>query len=236
MSINDGLHLLNQLMQSDSGRSDSGSAVEYDRAQQAALMDTAEMARKFIVSRMQRKWPQSGAGGEFPAKRSDERGGGGPYGGLDRAIIVQKGVLEAVWTDVKLKNGRRNTDLSYKRTKPHIAMVMVNPEATDTSKGRRLQRYAKYLQTGWTLNTNKKRKYMDVGQKGHVPRKQRNKGVAVPGKVQPPRPFLEQVILMNYQPELVQNYRRVMRSLLPDHMKSLADTARLTITYNPPTY
>ena len=136
-----------------------------------------------------------------------------------------------------MRTGSLRESITYTRVSENSRIIGVDPNFSyDRSKGKRLQRYSNYLQTGWTINTTDKRKYKDVGISGHTSKSKRRLGISVPGKVQPPRPFIENVINWGYDSDLKMHYASELRKRLPDHLKNLADNAKLLVEFRPPSY
>lgn len=247
--VRKGVELLNYLASRDTSSSpDSDYELIWNDAQQKALIDTANEAKKFIASHMQRDWNKDGerssAGGEPPAKRT---------GSLVNSLKVQLGdtsielVKEEVVKKGRMRMSRRGrmyqkktttTSETFKRVtrNKNVAKVFVDPEAKDKSRGRRLQLYSIYLQTGWILGGGRPGmiKRLPKGQRGDTPKRQRKGKIGHPGRVQPPRPYLELPIKYNYVPVLQQFYRQRLEKYLPGHLKKFASRSNLTVTYEAP--
>lgn len=247
--VRKGIDLLNYLSSRDaSGSPDSDYENTWNGAQQMALIDTANKAKEFIASHMQRDWNSNGerssAGGEPPAKRT---------GSLVNSLKVQLGdtsielVKEEIVKKGRMRMSRRGRMYQKKTTttsetfqkvtrNKNVAKVFVDPEAKDKSKGRRLQLYSIYLQTGWVLGGGRPGmiKRLPKGQRGDTPKRQRKDKVGEPGRVQPPRPYLELPIKYNYVPFLQQFYRQQLEKYLPVHLKRFASRSNLTVTYEAP--
>lgn len=247
--VTKGIDLINLLAGRDTSASpDSGYEATFNYAQQIALMNTANKAKEFIAGFMQRDWNNAGekssAGGEPPAKRT---------GSLVNSLKTQLGdtsielVKEEVVKKGRMRMGRRGkmfqkqtttTTETFKRVtrNKNVAKVFVDPEARDRSKGRRLQLYAIYLQTGWVLGGGRPGviKRLPKGQRGDTPKRKRKDKIGEPGRVQPPRPYLELPIKYNYVPFLQQFYRQQLEKYLPGHLKKFASRSTLTVTYDAP--
>lgn len=243
--VHAGINLLNALAQRTVGRS----AEEQDRsgweyARGNALKMTSQKVKEYIEGFMQREWPPSSKGYQPPAKRTGLHGGS-----LSESLIFQIGEeeIQSVTTTVAKKGRMRMSRKGrmFQKTKvmtveefqkvvvnKNSSRIFVNPQAEDRSRGKRLQYYSKYLQTGWVLGGNTgRRKRLDKGRRGDTPKREREKGIAQPGRVQPPRPFLDLPIRYRQQAFFQHYYRARLREYLPDHMKHLANEATLKFEY-----
>lgn len=242
-----GVELLNYLASRDTSSSpDSDYELIWNDAQQKALIDTANEAKKFIASHMQRDWNKDGerssAGGEPPAKRT---------GSLVNSLKVQLGDLRSETVTRKVYSKRISFNKRYKtmyrkskmvtstelvRYNKNIARVTAGGSEHDKSRGRRLHLYSIYLQTGWILGGGRPGmiKRLPKGQRGDTPKRQRKGKIGHPGRVQPPRPYLELPIKYNYVPVLQQFYRQRLEKYLPGHLKKFASRSNLTVTYEAP--
>lgn len=243
------IDLLNYLASRDTSSSpDSDYESSWNYAQQIALMDTANKAKEFIASHMQRDWNKDGerssAGGEPPAKRTGSLVNslktqlGDTSIELVREEIVKKGRMRMSRRGRMYQKKTTTTNETYKKVtrNKNVAKVIVDPEAQDKSKGRRLQLYSLYLQSGWVLGGGRPGmvKRLPKGQRGDTPKRQRKNKIGEPGRYQPPRPFLELPIMYNYVPFLQQFYRQQLEKYLPGHLKKFASRSNLTVTYNAP--
>lgn len=239
--VHAGINLLNALAQRTVGRS----AEEQDRksweyARGNALKMTSQKVKEYIEGFMQREWPKSSEGYKPPARRT---------GSLAESLTFQIGEeeIQSV-TKTIAKKGRMRMSRKgrmFQKTKvmtveefQNVAVnrnssrIFVNPEAKDKSKGKRLQYYSKYLQTGWILGGKSGgRKRLDKGQRGDTPKRERKKGITHPGRVQPPRPFLDLPIRYRQQAFFQHYYRARLREYLPDVLKHLANEATLKFEY-----
>jgi hypothetical protein len=244
-AVKKAIDLLNMLASRDTtGSPDSDYEGQWNAAQRIALKRTADKAREFIVSHMQRDWNKEGerssAGGEPPAKRT---------GSLAKSITTTLGdtsielVKQQVAKKGRLRMSRRGriyqkqtmtTTEGYANVtrNTNTAKVIVDENAADRSKGKRLQLYSKYLQTGWVLGGNTGSiKRMDKGTRGDTPKRKRLGKVGQPGRVQPPRPFLDLPIRYNYVVVLQAYYKAQLYKYLPSYLKRFATRSNLTVTY-----
>lgn len=114
------------------------------------------------------------------------------------------------------------------------ALVYVDA-SMDRSKGRRLSKYANYLESGWILGGRPNTVYrMSKGRRGDVPGRTRDQGVSVPSRTQPPRPYMSLPFRYGEIPLIVLRYRWELRKRLPSELRRLADTAQLKVEYVPP--
>lgn len=242
-----GINLLNYLASRDTSSSpDSDYELIWNDAQQMALIETAKKAKEFIASHMQRDWNKDGerssAGGEPPAKRT---------GSLVNSLKVQLGDLKSELVTKKVFSKRMSFNKRHKtmyrkskmvtstelvRYNKNVARVTAGGSEHDKSKGRRLQLYSIYLQTGWVLGGGRPGmiKRLPKGQRGDTPKRQRKNKIGEPGRVQPPRPYLELPIKYNYVTFLQQFYRQQLEKYLPGHLKKFASRSILTVTYEAP--
>ena len=105
----------------------------------------------------------------------------------------------------------------------------------DMSEGKRLSKYSKYLESGWTIpgDYSIKRK-LGIGRPGNAPKSVRKSGVAVRSNVQPPRYYMKIPFIRNEIPWIKAKYRRELRRRFPPELRYLADTATLNVQYIPP--
>ncbi len=246
--VHQGINLLNALAERSLGRSaEEHDRSRWERARGNALKETSEKVKAYIESFMQRDWNAQGgkssAGGEPPARRT---------GSLAESLVYEIGEedIQSVTTTIQKKGRMRlsRKGRMYQKVKSmtveefqkviinkNSSRIFVNPKADDRSKGKRLQYYSKYLQTGWVLGGRSgRRKRMDKGMRGDTPRRERKDKVGHPGRVQPPRPFLDLPIRYNQQAFFQHYYRGRLREYLPDHMKHLANEATLKFEYTRP--
>lgn len=242
MSRQDITAALNTLAKLGSG-SKAGNVSDADRklweaAQRRALDATAQKAKEFIASFMQVKGPPddiSSGAGEPPRKRT-----GSLLRGLMHSVGTQKLTEKSQLVQTKRSKKRKWVKgLVAVEKDSHKAKVFMSPgNDGDTSKGGRRHLYSKYLQSGWVLGggTGKPRT-LPKGRRGDVPRKERKQYIAVPGRVQPPRPYMDLPVRYGYQAELQKYYRSQLRTYLPQKLQYLADDpvgSKLSVTYIPP--
>jgi hypothetical protein len=120
------------------------------------------------------------------------------------------------------------------KIKNDTGYIYVNPKA-DKSKGRRLSKYSKYLESGWILRGRPNISYkLPKGRDGNVPSNERNQGISHPGKVQPPRPYMSLPFRYGEVPRIKARYRWELKKRLPPELQYLADQAQLKVEYIPP--
>lgn len=205
VSLSDDLRKLAKLSGYAIGGAVSASQSQLDRIRDEALDATAAWVRDSLIkARISRPWPPSADAYQPPAHRRPPAGSGSLLTAIDS------------------------------KRKGNVALVHVNA-SKDNSKGRRLSKYANYLESGWILGGRPgvKRRFK-VGRKGNVPKKVRDQGIAVPGRVQPPRYYMKIPFIRNEVPWIKAKYRRELRRRLPDDLKYLADKAEITVQYVPP--
>lgn len=181
------------------------SQSKLDQIRDEALQATLEWVREELVrKRISRPWPPSSAAYQPPATRKSPAGSGSLM-----ASIASKA-----------KNG---TGYVYVDT------------TKDRSKGRRLSKYSKYLESGWVLGGRPATPYkLPRGRSGNVPKRVREKGVTVPGRVQPPRPYMSLPFRYGEVPLIRLRYKWELRKRLPSELRYLADAAVLKVEYIPP--
>lgn len=120
------------------------------------------------------------------------------------------------------------------KLKKNVAHIYVN-RSNDRSKGKRLSKYSKYLESGWILGGRPNVSYkLPKGRDGNVPRKERNQGISHSGKVQPPRPYMSLPFRYGEVPRIKARYRWELKKRLPPELQYLADQAQLKVEYIPP--
>lgn len=205
MSLSDALRNLGKLQAYQPAGARGTSQGDLDRIRDEALKATTEWVRDSLIkARISRPWPPSADAYQPPATRKAPMGSGSL---LTSISAEQKG---------------------------NKAMVFVDDKG-DRSKGKRLSKYSKYLESGWIIGgrPNVKRKF-SKGRRGDAPSKERDRGIAVPGKVQPPRYYMKIPFIRNEVPWIKAKYKRELRKRLPQHLRYLADSATLDVQYVPP--
>ena len=205
MSLSDALKNLGKLKGYTPAGVRGKTQGELDRIRDEALKATSAWVRDSLIkSRISRPWPPSADAYQPPATRRSPAGSGSLLASISD---MHKGNESLIYVDA----------------------------SKDRSKGQRLSKYAKYLESGWTLGGNPgAKRRLPVGRKGNVPKKIRNQGIAVPGRVQPPRYFMKIPFIRNEIPWIKAKYRRELRRLLPPELRYLADTAELKVEYISP--
>lgn len=205
MSLSDALRNLGKLKAYQTGTPTGTTQGDLDRIRDEALKATSAWVRDSLIkSRISRPWPPSADAYQPPATRRAPEGSGSL---LTSISDKQKGNQSLIYVDT----------------------------SKDRSKGKRLSKYMKYLESGWIIGgrPNVKRK-LKKGRDGNVPSKLRNRGVAVPGRVQPPRYYMKIPFIRNEIPWIKAKYRRELKRRLPPELRYLADTATLDVQYIPP--
>jgi hypothetical protein len=205
VSLSDALRNLGKLQAYQTGGTSGTTQGDLDRIRDEALKATSAWIRDSLIkARIARPWPPSADAYQPPATRRSPEGSGSL---LTSISDMQKG----------------NTSLIYVDT------------SKDRSKGKRLSKYMKYLESGWVIGGRPgvKRK-LKKGRDGNVPTKLRNRGISVPGRVQPPRYYMKIPFIRNEIPWIKAKYRRELRRRLPSELKYLADNAPLDVQYVPP--
>lgn len=114
--------------------------------------------------------------------------------------------------------------------KPTV-FLMVHPNAVDRTKGRRLQLYSRYLETGWTPGPSRRRlgahRILPSGESGDTFERPFAGTTA-------PRPYIRQIFIRNEFDRIQSKYRWEIRRMLPGHMKRQAGLFKLELTYVPP--
>jgi len=205
VSLSDSLRNLGKLKAYQTGLASGTTQGDLDRIRDEALKATADWIRDDLIKkRISRKWPKSSRGYQPPATREAPVGSGS--------------LLDSISSKLD-----RN-----------VAFIYVDT-TKDRSKGKRLSKYMKYLESGWVLGGRPNIKYkMPKGRDGNAPVKQRNRGIAHPGKVQPPRPYMSLPFRYNEVPRIKAKYRWELKKRLPPELQYLADQAKLTVQYVPP--
>ena len=205
MSLSDALRNLGKLQAYQTAGASGTTQGDLDRIRDEALKANSAWVRDSLIkARISRPWPPSADAYQPPATRRSPEGSGSLLASISD---MQKG----------------NTSLIYVDT------------TKDNSKGKRLSKYSKYLESGWVIGGRPgiKRK-IKKGRDGNVPTKLRNRGISVPGRVQPPRYYMKIPFIRNEIPWIKAKYRRELRRRLPNELKYLADTATLDVQYVPP--
>lgn len=105
----------------------------------------------------------------------------------------------------------------------------------DNSEGKRLSKYSKYLESGWTIPGDYSiRRRLAIGRPGNAPKSVRKSGVAVRSNIQPPRYYMKIPFIRNEIPWIKAKYRRELKRRLPPELRYLADAATLDVQYVPP--
>lgn len=205
MSLSDALKNLGKLKGYTPAGARGTTQGELDRIRDEALKATSAWIRDSLIkSRIARPWPPSADAYQPPATRRPPAGSGSLLASISDK---QKGNASLIYVDT----------------------------TKDMSKGKRLSKYSKYLESGWTLGGNPgAKRRLPVGRRGNVPKKIRNQGITVPGKVQPPRYYMKIPFIRNEVPWIKAKYRRELRRRLPADLQYLADTAELKVEYIPP--
>lgn len=205
MSLSDALKNLGKLKGYTPSGVRGATQGELDRIRDEALKATSAWVRDSLIkARISRPWPPSADAYQPPATRRSPAGSGSLLASISDK---QKGNASLIYVDT----------------------------TKDMSKGKRLSKYSKYLESGWTIGGNPAAKRrLPTGRKGNVPRKIRNQGITVPGKVQPPRYYMKIPFIRNEVPWIKAKYRRELRRRLPADLQYLADTAELKVEYIPP--
>lgn len=205
VSLSAALRNLGKLQAYQTGGTSGTTQGDLDRIRDEALKATSAWVRDSLIkSRISRPWPPSGDAYQPPATRQSPEGSGSLLASISD---MQKGNKSLIYVD----------------------------KSKDNSKGNRLSKYSKYLESGWIIGgrPNVKRKILK-GRSGNVPNKLRNRGVAVPGRVQPPRYYMKIPFIRNEVPWIKAKYRRELRRRLPPELRYLADAATLDVQYVPP--
>lgn len=109
--------------------------------------------------------------------------------------------------------------------------LMVHPNAVDRSKGRRLQLYTRYLETGWTPGRRSGRarggRVMPNGEDGNTFQRPF-------ANTTEPRPYIKQLFIRNEFDRIQSKYRWEIRRILPPSLKRHAGLFKLEMTYVPP--
>jgi len=205
VSLSDALKNLGKLKGYTPPGARGTSQGELDRIRDEALKATSAWVRDSLIkARIARPWPPSADAYQPPATRRPPAGSGSLLASISDK---QKGNVSLIYVD----------------------------STKDMSKGRRLSKYAKYLESGWVIGGNPGvKRQLPQGRDGNVPKKIRNQGITVPGRVQPPRYFMKTPWVRNEIPWIKAKYRRELRRLLPSGLQYLADNAELKVEYIPP--
>ena len=205
VSLSDALRNLGKLQAYQTAGASGTTQGDLDRIRDEALKATSAWVRDSLIkARISRPWPPSADAYQPPATRRSPEGSGSLLASISD---MQKGNASLIYVDT----------------------------TKDNSKGKRLAKYAKYLESGWIIGgrPNVKRR-LAKGRDGNVPTKLRNRGISVPGRVQPPRYYMKIPFIRNEIPWIKAKYRRELRRRLPNELKYLADNAPLDVQYVPP--
>lgn len=119
---------------------------------------------------------------------------------------------------------------SARAPKPTV-YLMVHPNAVDRSKGKRLQLYSRYLETGWSPGSagkrNRQGRIMPKGESGDTFQ-------GPYARTTEPRPYIRQIFIRNEFDRIQAKYRWEIRRLLPPSLKRQAGMFKLELTYVPP--